>query len=150
MMRHVIIASLILSPVLLHAQANSSGQPLRASLESSSAVSSAKAKTSASVATAKVDVSTGVVFPKLAAPLAVEYDETHSLPIAHDRTFKVSMMVDPSGAPQDIKIVDSSYGLMNRSVENAVSHAHFVPGTVNNQPTSVPVTLEVVVRGSNR
>jgi TonB family protein len=139
----------MLTPALLHAQANSAGQPLRASLEAPSALNAAS-KTDASVSLHKGGVSTGVVFPKLVSPLALAYDETHTLPVARDRTFVVSMTVDSNGTPQDVKIVNSTYGLMNRSVEEAVSHAHFVPGTVNNQPTEVPVTLEVVVRGVNR
>ena len=56
------------------------------------------------------------------------------------------MTVDASGKPTDLKIVQSVNSVMDRNVLNAVSQYRFTPGTLDNQPTAVPVNLAIVLR----
>jgi TonB family protein len=60
----------------------------------------------------------------------------------------VSLTVDADGKPSDLKIVQSVNPIMDKNVLAAVSQYRFTPGTLDDQPTAVPVSLEVVLRGS--
>jgi TonB family protein len=150
-MSRIIVATLALSPMLLHAQANSpaktqaSGANLRAELVSASFSGSEPDRGSASTAT-PVRISTGVNAPKLVYTVAVESDADFAPTAPFERTAVVAMTVDTSGKPTDLKIVQSVNPVMDRYVLAAVSQYRFTPGTLDNQPTAVPVNLAVVLR----
>jgi TonB family protein len=76
--------------------------------------------------------------------VGVESDAEFAPTAQFERTAVVAMTVDASGKPTDLKIVQSVNPLMDRNVLNAVSQYHFAPGTLDNQPTAVPVNLAVV------
>jgi TonB family protein len=150
-MRRVIVATLLLSPMLLHAQANSPAQPQTSTLQSKlvqPAAFGSGSNNNADGTTSPVRVSTGVNAPKLVSTVAVESDADFTAAGRFERTAVVSLTVDPNGKPSDLKIVQSVNPVMDKNVLAAVSQYRFTPGTLDNQPTAVPVNLSVVLRGS--
>jgi TonB family protein len=149
-MRRVIAATLALSPMLLHAQANSPAktQTIAANTLRSELVAPALTGSDPAGTTPSVRVSTGVNAPKLIFTVGVESDSDFSPATAFVRTAVVSMTVDPSGKPTDLKIVQSVNPIMDRNVLNAVSQYRFTPGTLDDQPTTVPVNLAVILKAS--
>ena len=153
-MRKVIVAALALSPMLLHAQANSpantqpstTAQVLESKLAKPEAIASSDGA-AASVPTSQ-RVSTGVTAPKLISTVDVVAG-TNSLwnVVPAERNLVVSLVVDQTGKPQDVKIVKSAGATqLDESVLNAVSQYRFKPGTLDNAPTSVPMNLEITVQ----
>src|ERR1700736_4222937 len=151
-MRRVTWAPLALTPMLLHAQANSPAQtqssPASTTLQSK-LVQPAELNASEAVAhsTTPVRVSTGVAAPKLIHTVAIETD-SDLIPrgLAFDRKTVVEMTVDATGKPSNLKILQSLGPVMDHNVLSAVSQYRFTPGTLDGQPTSVPVNLQVVLR----
>lgn len=150
-MRRVIVATLLLSPMLLHAQANSPAQPQTSTLQSKLvqpvAFGSEPDRNATGTAT-PLRISTGVNAPKLIHTVDVESDAGFTAAARFERTAVVSMTVDPSGKPSDLKIVQSVNPIMDKNVLAAVSQYRFTPGTLDNQPVAVPVNLSVVLRSS--
>jgi TonB family protein len=152
MMRKVIVATLALSPMLLHAQANSPAKtqpsPSSTTLQSK-LVQPKEVNDSEAVAhtTTPVRVSTGVGAPKLIHTVAIEAD-SNWVPtgFAFERNAVVELTVDVTGKPSDLKIVKSLGPVMDHNVLAAVSQYRFEPGTLDGAPTAVPVNLHVVLR----
>jgi hypothetical protein len=147
-MRTLIVATLALAPVLLHAQAVSSAPTQNApALES-------KLDAPVFAATAKAAtprrISTGVVAPKLLAPIQVQVAaETYAQLSAHgDKDVKVSMIVDQTGVPSHIKIDQPADPYLDEAIFVAVAHSRFKPGTVSDQPFAIPVDLTITVRAA--
>jgi TonB family protein len=137
--------------MLLHAQANSPAQPQTSTLESKlvqPATFGSEADRNTAGATTSVRVSTGVNAPKLVHTVDVKSDYDFTGAARFERTAVVSMTVDADGKPSDLKIVQSVNPIMDKNVLEAVSQYRFTPGTLDDQPTSVPVNLEVVIRGA--
>jgi TonB family protein len=94
--------------------------------------------------TSGLRVSTGVVAPKLIHTVDIRSDGAQVYSVAGtDRKVVVDMVVDATGKPSALKIVKSAGPLMDENVLEAVSQYRYVPGTVSNQPTAVPVNLEI-------
>jgi hypothetical protein len=149
MMRKVIVATLALTPMLLHAQANSPAQtPSNAPASLHSKLIQPKEFNSSEAdhgTVTPVRISTGVVAPKLISTVQIESDSDRaSFPL--DRKTKVAMTVDATGKPSELKILQSLGPVMDRNVLAAVSRYRFTPGTLDGAPTAVPVDLEVVLR----
>lgn len=125
MMRKVMLAALALPSFMLHAQANPPATTMAVSAESVHRVS------------------TGVVAPKLIRSSDFVADAQAREWIANGSKFVVSMVVDPAGKPTDLKVVQSSFVGLDQAVLASVSQYRFAPGTVNNQPVAVPLTLEI-------
>jgi TonB family protein len=149
-MRRVIVATLLLSPVLLHAQAKSPAQPQTSTLQAKLAQPAfgSEADHSTAGTTNSVRVSTGVNAPKLVYTVDVQSDYDFTAAARFERTAVVSLTVDSNGKPSDLKIVQSVNPIMDKNVLAAVSQYRFTPGTLDNQPTAIPVNLEVVIRGA--
>jgi TonB family protein len=143
-MRRVIVATLALSPMLLHAQANSPAK----TQTSAELVAPALTSSDSAGTTTSVRISTGVNAPKLIHTVAVESDSDFAPTYTFERTAVVTMTVDASGKPTDLKIVQSVNPVMDRNVLNAVSQYRFTPGTLDDQPTAVPVNLAVVLKAA--
>ena len=60
------------------------------------------------------------------------------------------MIVDATGKPSELKIVQSLGPVMDKNVLAAVSRYRFAPGTLDGEPTTVPVNLEVILRSPAR
>lgn len=140
-MRNLIAAALLLSPLALAAQSSN----MQARLASTAYA--AAAATNTSHPTGAVRVSTGVIAPKLIHTVDIQQDERSLSSMAGlDHKVVVSMIVDETGTPNDLKIIESSDPQSNQNVLAAVSQYRFTPGKLSNQPTSVPVNLEITVR----
>jgi TonB family protein len=155
-MRKAIVATLALTPMLLHAQANSPAktQPSPSSTTLQSKLSQPnEPNDSEAVAhsTTPVRISTGVGAPKLVHTVAIESDSTW-IPtgFAFERKAIVELTVDVTGKPSDLKIVRSVGPVMDHNVLAAVSQYRFTPGTLDGAPTAVPVNLQVVLRTSGQ
>ncbi|WP_035347901.1 energy transducer TonB [Edaphobacter aggregans] len=139
-MRKAFLAALALSPVLLHAQANSPAQ-----LESKLAAPAAIGASDHGTSSAKpLRVSTGVEIPKLIHSVSVSSDNTWPWAVTGiNKTVVVGMVVDPNGVPTDLKIVRSVGPELGKNVLEAVAQYRFKPGTVSKQPVAFPVNLEI-------
>jgi len=145
-MRKVILATLALSPMLLHAQANSPAQPQASTLQSRLEQPNDFAADRGAVASAPLRVSTGVVAPKLIrATTIASTDEWYTRRSAFDKKVVVEMLVSEKGVPSDVKIVDSLGTEMDKNVVDAVSQYRFKPGTLDNKVASVPLKLEILL-----
>lgn len=148
-MRKAILATLVLSPVILHAQINSPAQanPTLESRLASPVIASVGDRTSTSKA---LRVSTGVIAPKLVHSVDVPLDSSSSILYTGPRKVVVGMTVGANGVPSDLKIVQSAGAVIDKSVLQAVSQYRFTPGTVSNQPIAFPLNLEVNLVGAGR
>jgi Gram-negative bacterial TonB protein C-terminal len=154
-MRKVIVATLALTPMLLHAQVNSPAQTQPSpspTLQSKLIQPKEIAASEADHGTATpIRVSTGVTAPKLISTVDVESDSDgtpHGF--VTDRKTVVSMIVDSTGKPLDLKILQPINPVMDKNVLTAVRQYRFAPGTLDGAPTAVPVNLEVVLRSPVR
>src|SRR5882757_5876903 len=153
-MRKVIAATLVLTPMLLHAQANS---PAKTQSPSSSTTLQSKLAEPAELngsdaarVTAPVRISTGVGAPKLIHTVTIESDsEMIPTGFTSERSTVVEMTVDATGKPSELKILKSLGPVMDHNVLAAVGQYRFTPGTLDGAPTAVPVNLHVVLRTSN-
>ena len=93
--------------------------------------------------TAGIKISTGVVAPKLVKSARIE---TESVSVTGDRPAIVSMVVDETGKPTALKIVQSSTQATDKNVLEAVSQFRYVPGTVSGQVVDVPVNLVLTIQ----
>jgi len=143
-MRKALLATFILSPVLLHAQANSPAQP-QIALESNLAAPKALAASADRGTTpAHLRISTGVTAPKLVHSVSISSEDTRPWSnVSLDKTVTVGMIVDTTGKPTDLKILKSAGPIVDKNVLEAVSQYRFQPGTVSNQPINFPVNLEI-------
>lgn len=153
-MRKVIVATLLLTPMLLHAQAKSPAQPqtsgttLQSKLDQPKEFNSDAADHGTARATS-VRISTGVVAPKLISTVQIESDfDGTPRGFAVERKTMVEMIVDANGKPSDLKIVRSLGPVMDKNVLSAVSQYRFAPGTLDGEPTVIPVNLEVILRSA--
>ena len=158
-MRKVIAATLALTPMLLHAQANSPAQTqsspaattLQSKLVQPTELNASEADHGVAHTAGPVRISTGVGAPKLIHTVAIESD-SNWIPtgFVFDRKTVVEMTVDATGKPSDLKIVRSLGPVMDHNVLAAVSQYRFTPGTLDGAPTTVPVNLEVILRSSGQ
>lgn len=152
-MRKVIVATLLMTPMLLHAQAKSPAQPqssgtiLQSKLDQPKEFNSSDAADHGTTRATPLRVSTGVVAPKLISTVQIESDfDGAPRGVTVERKTLVEMNVDANGKPSDLKIVRSLGPVMDKNVLAAVSQYRFAPGTLDGEPTIVPVNLEVILR----
>ena len=155
-MRKVIVATLALTPMLLHAQANSpahtQSSPASSTLQSK-LVQPKELNASEAVAstTSPLRISTGVGAPKLIHTVAIESDSDW-IPsgFTFDRKTVVELTVDATGKPSNLKVLQSLGPVMDHNVLAAVSQYRFTPGTLDGAPTAVPVNLQVILHTSGQ
>jgi outer membrane biosynthesis protein TonB len=149
-MRKTILAAVALSPMLIHAQVNSPAQPQSAGTSAVLESRLAAPKTPGAPAKAAVPVrtperiSSGVTFPKLiATEEIVESADWQWRPTEAERVAVVRFIVDPTGKPSQVHIVQSLGAVGDGDVLTAVSHYRFQPGTLDRQPVPIEITLTV-------
>ena len=153
-MRKAILAALALSPMMLHAQANSpaqtqssaNGPVLQSKVVAPKAFVASAATDGANSTPNSRPVSTGVTAPKLIS--TVEIPSVNEFPrtfVNPNTTVVVSMIVHENGKPTDLAIVRSAGAELDKNVLAAVSQYRFKPGTLDKQPTAVPVNLEITL-----
>jgi len=161
MTHKTIAATLLLSPLAimmtqapqLHAQALTQATQTAPVLQSSLIqpkgirLSAAAAAAVPDTKTGAVRVSTGVVAPKLVKTVGIEANTiraTGSTPAEHEVV--VAMIVDETGKPTNLKIVQSSDALLDERVLSAVQQYRWQPGSVSGQIVAVPVNLRIMVQ----
>jgi TonB family protein len=98
----------------------------------------------ASAPTPKVRVSSGVVAPELLGAERLKIPvNVNDGPVPGDAEVGLTLTVDENGRAQNVKVVKSLNPVWDARVVDAVSKAHFKPGTVSNQPTAVDLNLTV-------
>jgi TonB family protein len=143
-MRKFLVATLVLAPVLVHAQASAPAQPgAQAPVLESKLVSPTAVNGAAPNATHNISDLLG---PKLIKWSNITEDyEVQDSARQQERAFAVSMTVNTQGIPSNLKIVDSDDPLLNQAVLEAVAQYRFAPASLNSQPTEVPLVLKVRV-----
>jgi TonB family protein len=154
-MRKVIVATLALTPMLLHAQANSPVQPQASApvtLQSNLVrPNNFNAETAAAATTTPIRISTGVIAPKLVYTVDVQAATDYAPDgFLHDKKAVVTMKVDAAGVPSDLKIVQSVSPAMDKNVLAAVSQYRFKPATLDGAPTPIQLNLEVTLHNPAR
>jgi TonB family protein len=135
-MRRLIVAIFSLSSVMLHAQASS---PAPTQVATNGPAPQIKR------------VSTGVIAPKLIYKVDLVADSANTARLLNnDCKVVVGMIVDKTGKPSDLKIVQSAGAGVDASVLAAVSQYRFAPGMVSNQPIATPLNLEILISSSYR
>src|ERR1700759_4996603 len=92
-MRKIIVAILSLSSVMLHAQASS---PAQTQVVTNGPAPQVKR------------ISTGVIAPKLIYPVDLVADSSGTARLLNNTKVVISMIVDKTGKPSDLKIVQSA------------------------------------------
>ncbi|HTA80700.1 MAG TPA: TonB family protein [Terracidiphilus sp.] len=141
-MRRILLSTLFLSSVLVHAQTSTPAQGV--TLEArNSATNALAASTDASIPTGR-RISTGVTFPKLISAPSVSVLST-DFPTANlaAQHVVVGFRVDENGAPQNVHLVKSVNQSVDERVLAAVRQYRFAPGTLDNQTVAVDVNLVV-------
>lgn len=156
MTRISFVAALVLSPLMVHAQASSPVQPqaatsapvLQAGLARPKGLMLDGAAANPAAATpGAVRISTGVIAPKLIHVVDVpETSVSVSRLTGGNRSAEVSMIVDEKGKPSNLKIVRSAGLDLDREILSAVSQFRYQPGSVSGQLVATPVDLEIVVK----
>lgn len=132
-MRNVLVASLLLSPVLLSAAV--SAQP------------KGEVKADAPANTQTRRTSTGLVAPHLVDPQSIRvYSTDMPLMAPSEGKVELSLNVDENGKAQDVKIVKSFSPEVDARVAESVSKAQFRPATLDKQNVACDMNLVVVVR----
>jgi outer membrane biosynthesis protein TonB len=159
MMRKVIAATIALSPLMLHAQANMPAQPqaiknvpvLQSKLGQPQQLFAAVGADTGTTKAGMLRVSTGVTTPKLIHSVDVVADPATNLCLmSNNCKFVVGMTVDKTGKPSNLKIVQSGGIDLDQNVLTSVSQYRFTPGLVSNQPVETPVFLNVIIVNPRR
>ncbi|MDE3106071.1 MAG: TonB family protein [Acidobacteriota bacterium] len=155
-MRKVLAATLALTPMMVHAQALSPAQPKVSThgqvLEARLVRPALFALTDPdrSMSMTPVRVTTGVTPPKLIHGVSFDASASHViLAPGAEHTVKVAFVVNEKGIPTDVKVIQSVNPLLDASVVSAVKKYRYQPGLLNNEPTAVPVNLEIVIHSSS-
>jgi TonB family protein len=128
-MRNLLASTLILSSVLFPAVANAS-----------STTDDAAAPTPA------VRISTGVTAPVLVKNIDIQLPDGISKSfISPETEVALSLTVDSNGQPQNVKVIKPANPYWDARVVDAIQKSHFRPGTVDNTPIPVEMTLTVTL-----
>jgi protein TonB len=149
-MKRTIVAILALSPAILFAQSKTPAQPVSTPVLQSSNIQPAELAALKSADNAKtvtpVRVSTGVTAPTLIQEQTDAEQELSPATIHLQRVVVVELMVDASGKPADLKVVQSADKFTDEDAVAAISKYRFKPGMLDGQPTSVPLRLRYVIQ----
>lgn len=157
-MRKVIAVALAFLPSLLHAQAHLPATPSSINASSFEARLSMPVEPGQpaasdfdSVPSTPVRVSTGIIPPEIISTVEIQADnDVMWRATGLDKTVVVSMVVDKSGKPSNLKISKSAGEELDENVLASVSKYRFKPGRLNNEPTAVEVNLEVTIHAPTR
>ena len=126
-MRRTFIASVLLSPLFLSAAAHAS-QPV-----TDPAPSTTVRPLSTGVKPARVLSSTDISIPASAI-------------VPSNAEFVLHMNVTPDGRAQDVQVIKSASVELDATVAAAVRQFRFRPATLDNQPVTTEMTLNVFVQ----
>ena len=146
-MRRIIVASFLLSSVLLGAQSVAKAQS--ATLVARNEATNASGATDVSTSTQPRRISTGVTGPKLLSEPTVNVITadfpTEDLASQH---MVVSFRVDEKGTPVNVRLLKSVNQTVDNKVLEAVRQYRFAPATLDEQ--AVPMDVNLVVNFQTR
>jgi TonB family protein len=148
-MKRTMLAILALSPVLLHAQANSPAQPGSTPVLQSSNIQPAvlaEVHSSAAPAPAPVRISTGVTPPVLLHSVDIDRNHVIDAPAGDPRTVTIDMTVDETGKPSNIKVVKSTDLFTDGGIVSAVDQYRYKPATLNGSAVPMAVRINFVIQ----
>jgi TonB family protein len=154
-MRNAFMAALALSPLMVHAQATKSAQPqavigapvVKISLVQSKNLMLGAAAADATANAGTVRISTGVVAPKVIQTANIQSDKIGVEGLDSGiHSAVVSLVVDGTGKPSNLKIVQTPNVNLDEDILAAVRQFRFQPGTLDGQATSVPVQLDITIQ----
>ena len=91
-------------------------------------------------------ITTGVTPPELISTAEIYSDKDMAWrATGADKTVVVSMIVDKTGKPTNLKITKSAGDELDNNVLASVAKYRYKPGQLNNQPTAVEVNLEIII-----
>jgi TonB family protein len=131
-MRRMILTSLVLLPVMAHAQARTSAEP-QPSSSSVALVAELTQPKEASPATVTRAVEVQLSTEELAEQPAVCKVVVHA-------------NVDASGVPHDVAVTQSGGSLIDRKVIEAVNQYRFKPATLDSKPTWSSVSISIKIQ----
>jgi TonB family protein len=145
-MKRTIAAILAISPVMLHAQAKSSAQPvstptLQSSLVTPAAINPANHSTTASAVRIASITAPKLIYTADLSPEQIKFAHEY----VGDRTIVLHMTVDANGKPTDLHVVKSTNMFIDAGVLAAVSHYRFQPATLDGAPVAAPLTMKYVI-----
>lgn len=143
-MRSLIAAALVLSPVLMHAQATA--QSNTANLQARVSEGSYLLEGSRAMPAA-LKVTTGVIAPKIlhTAAIDIKSDELNALSSVKSEAV-VEFVVGEDGVARNVRIVKSLDKTLDARIVAAVKQYRFQPGQLDHEAVSVPVTLQILFR----
>jgi hypothetical protein len=146
-MRRIILSTLFLSTMLLHAQSSNNGQGVtfQARGESPNALAAPAAVLHANDASEKTQgfrISTGAVAPKLLKvhDVILSVSDFHAKDPSSQKLV-LHFNVDQSGKPQNIQIVKPVNPDVDARVINAVSQYRYIPAKLDGQVVSSDLNL---------
>jgi len=143
------LAILAMSPLMMHGQVKSSAQPgSTPTLESSNVQPAAFAgiKTADhSAAPTVVRVSTGITAPVLLH--SVDVNRSHILlDTSEDRVVRVSMTVDATGQPTNLKVLQSADKFTDRAIVDAASQYRYKPAMLDGNAVPMEMTVNFKIQ----
>ena len=144
-MMRTIAAILAFTPAALFAQSTAPAQPSSTPVLQSALLQPVAfaASPSADSTAHSVRISTGVTAPVRLTPdtPVLELDDPKLL--YGPRTVVISMTIDATGKPTDVKLVQSAgLTLVDNRVLDAVNQFRYRPGTMDGQPVAYPIRLQ--------
>ena len=91
-------------------------------------------------------VTTGITPPELISTVEIPSDnDMRWRATGADKTVVLSMIVDKTGKPTNLKITKSAGQELDNNVLASVAKYRYKPGQLNHQPTTVEVNLEIII-----
>ncbi len=92
-------------------------------------------------------VSTGVTPPQLLNSLNIAFSDPRAgLTFRPDTRVSVAFVVDETGTPRNIQVVNGIGPFWNARITEAISGLRYRPGTIDNQPVSIAMNLDINIK----
>ena len=154
-MMRTLVAILALSPALAFAQTNQPAQPRSTPVLDSTLVQPATLRaavmTDRAEKSSTIPVSTGVSAPQILHTVSfiVPNDAISKHAAIVEQRVLVNFTVDETGKPINLSIAKSAGAAMDHQILATIGQYRYQPGTLDGQPTAVPVKLEVIIPAEN-
>jgi TonB family protein len=145
-MRRILLTSLFVSSVLLHAQTATKGQSvtLEASNSAPAALASSASMSDASSTAPIVRISTGVTQPRLLSkPIAKVTPADFNSLDPNIEEMLVHVNLNSKGVPQSVEVLKPVNPQVDQRIMEAVSHYQFSPGKVDGMAVDSDIYLKI-------
>ncbi len=147
-MKRTMLAILAISPLMMHAQVRLSAQPgSTPTLESKNTQPAAFAGIKPSgdaAAPTNIRISSGVTMPVLMHSVEIDRDHILHGAATEDRTATIGMVVDASGKPTNLKVIQPLDRFTDAGILAAVSQYRYKPAMLDG--SAVPMDMKLNIR----